>query len=356
MEPVILGGLLRPYAWGAIDAMAPWTGTASGGPEAELWFGAHTSGRSPVVSAHEADAVHTDLLVKVLAAAGPLSIQIHPDPDAIKTLTATGLGHLLADSREKIEMLIAVEPFDALAGIRPVDQGSAILVAMGRTPQAELLRDGHIAACIHSLLDEPVTEQDVEAALSVLSDDDRGVLEQVVSAFPDDRGLSVAFLMRPYRLAPGDALCIPSGVVHAYVRGLAVEVMTSSDDVLRLGLTTKEIAVEAALTALRTDLGPVHLPSVVGTQHYVPEANPFTVHRVVNATAAAPAGSTVLAFDGPTVMTRGDGADGHGGARIEVPHGCAALTADLDWAVSTRGTCYVASIVANVAASPSQGT
>jgi mannose-6-phosphate isomerase len=341
-EPVILGGLLRTYAWGAVDAMAPWTGSASGGPEAELWFGAHTAGRSPLMSAHDPDDVHTDLLVKVLAAAVPLSIQIHPDPEAIRTLTDNGSGHLLADSREKVEMLIAVESFDSLAGLRPRDEGSAILTAMGRTHEAQLLHDGHIAACIRSLLDEPLTEQEVQAALSALSADDRTVLEQVVSAFPGDQGLSVAFLMRPYRLAPGDALFVTSGVVHAYVRGLAVEVMTSSDDVLRLGLTSKEVAVEAALTSLRPDRGVVHLPAVAGTQHYVPEKSPFIVHRVVNDDVVVPPGSTVLAFDGPTFMSRG------GGTRIEIPHGCAALTADLDWMVSTRGTSYVAS--------PSQGT
>jgi mannose-6-phosphate isomerase len=341
-DPVILGGLLKQYAWGAIDAMQPWTGTASGGPEAELWFGLHTSGRSPLMSAHDPADVATELLVKVLAASVPLSIQIHPDPQCIATLTDSGLTHLLADSREKIEMLIAVDDFDALAGLREPAEGSSVLMAMGKAREAQFFADGHVQECIRSLAAAgAMSDVGVESVLSCLSDDDRIVMEQVVNAFPRDPGLSIAFLMQPLRLQPGDALFVTSGVMHAYVAGLGVEVMTSSDDVLRLGLTAKEIAVEAALMALNTSRDVLCIRAEAGSQRYEAPTSPFTVERVVNGAASAPAGSTILAFDGPAVLTRTSD-DGHG-LPVTVPHGCAALAGRANWSVSTEGTSYVAS-------------
>jgi hypothetical protein len=132
-------------------------------------------------------------------------------------------------------------------------------------------------------------------------------------------------------------------------------VMTASDDVLRLGLTVKEIAVDAALVALRADRSPVCVRATAGTQHYGSEAIPFTVRRVVADSATATAGSTVLAFEGPTLMSRSGAdaasADGDGGgggrvdlASVEVPQGCAALTGQADWSVSTEGTSFIASL------------
>ena len=103
---VAIGNTPRDYAWGSTTAIAEFRGVArSGGPEAELWLGAHAgspahgrptrhpsamptsprgsrpipSGRSaPALAAHGA---RLPFLLKVLAAAEPLSLQAHPTPE-----------------------------------------------------------------------------------------------------------------------------------------------------------------------------------------------------------------------------------------------------------------------------------
>ena len=91
----------RPYAWGSTTAIAQLLGhKASGSPEAELWLGAHPGSPSVILDPTQTGGA-TDLeewiaadpettlgrfaasgrlpfLLKVLAAASPLSLQAHP--------------------------------------------------------------------------------------------------------------------------------------------------------------------------------------------------------------------------------------------------------------------------------------
>jgi mannose-6-phosphate isomerase len=52
---------------------------------------------------------------------------------------------------------------------------------------------------------------------------------------------AVALLMHHVRLAPGEALFLDAGCVHAYLSGLALEVQGSSDNVLRAAFTNKHV-------------------------------------------------------------------------------------------------------------------
>ena len=82
----------------------------------------------------------------------------------------------------------------------------------------------------------------------------------------------VALLLNRVRLAPGEALFLPAGNIHAYLHGTAIEVMASSDNVLRAGLTPKH--VDAAELMRITDFTPRPIPVVV------PEyAGPIAVYR-----------------------------------------------------------------------------
>jgi mannose-6-phosphate isomerase class I len=58
-----------------------------------------------------------------------------------------------------------------------------------------------------------------------------------------DRGLFLVFLLNLTRLAPGDAVFLDAGVVHSYLCGAGIEVMASSDNVVRCGLTGKHVDV-----------------------------------------------------------------------------------------------------------------
>src|SRR5918911_820336 len=97
-----LENTVRPYAWGSATAIPELLGTEpTGEPQAELWMGANPGAPSrvdrgravvalPEVNAaapegeHGPDAVRhfgprLPFLLKVLAAASPLSLQVHPD-------------------------------------------------------------------------------------------------------------------------------------------------------------------------------------------------------------------------------------------------------------------------------------
>ena len=60
-------------------------------------------------------------------------------------------------------------------------------------------------------------------------------------------GVVLALLLNAVRLAPGEAIYLGAGNVHAYLRGTGVEVMANSDNVLRCGLTAKHVDVAELL-------------------------------------------------------------------------------------------------------------
>ena len=68
----------------------------------------------------------------------------------------------------------------------------------------------------------------------------------------------VALLLNHVVLAPGEAVFLGAGNLHAYLRGAGVEIMANSDNVVRGGLTTKHIDVEELLTVV--DCTPIDAP------------------------------------------------------------------------------------------------
>ena len=81
--------------------------------------------------------------------------------------------------------------------------------------------------------------------------------------FPSDPGILAALLLNRFSLEPGQALALPPGVMHSYLRGTCIEVMANSDNVLRGGLTGKHIRRRRSPARCRLQPGPgdVLLPS-----------------------------------------------------------------------------------------------
>ena len=294
--PHLIRGSLKDYDWGVVDGLVPWLGEATGEPQAELWFGVHPSGPAHLVRpgtgspsanggastlAEVLSPEEAPLLVKILAAARPLSVQVHPDAELAAAAFAAqgepGAPQVYADPYEKTELLIALTPFTAFAGWRPIDDAVQLLErVVGAEAATSALRSGDRVGALRALL----AISDLEAALaslaSVMSEHrDATVFDDVLVNFPADRGLLILPLLEPHRLAPGDAVYVPAGVPHSYVRGIGVEVMTSSDNVVRLGLTNKAIFVEHALDALSDTVQ----PSVIRRQAswIAPPGAPFAV-------------------------------------------------------------------------------
>ncbi len=307
---IVVSGAVKDYPWGMVDGMVPWTGRGTGKPQAELWFGVHPSGPSPTLNGSTADVElagqDVPLLVKILAASNPLSIQIHPDAaQAAAGFAAQPPGaKTYADSAAKDELIVAMSDFTALAGWREPSSAAAVLANLGYPGQAvQAARDGHWADAAERIMAaRPVTGPwdpgRVRRALG--SDDPRetAALGDVASAYPDDPGVGLAAILAYHRLQPGEAMYLPAGVPHAYLRGVGLEVMTSSDNVLRLGLTNKEIAVADALRAIRPDAAPVVLRQLGPKQA---PAAPFRadLQRGVDAKLQPGSYRVVIAIDGP---------------------------------------------------------
>ena len=83
----------------------------------------------------------------------------------------------------------------------------------------------------------------------------RTVLE-LSERYPGDAGVLAALLLNRVTLAPGEALFLPAGNLHAYLSGAGVELMANSDNVLRGGLTPKHVDVPELLRVLDFRAGP----------------------------------------------------------------------------------------------------
>ncbi len=306
---IIVDGDLRPYAWGRIDGLARWT-SPTAGPQAELWYGSEGDGAGR-------GAAHP-LLTKLLAAANPLSLQVHPSAELVARMWADDSSRsLLSDRVEKNEVLLALEPFTAFAGFRDAATSSRLLGDLGLTAASRLAAEGdHVALVRELVLLSEIAVAEAFRRLSdiihsVLSAQDRAAIELVRAWYPRDRGVLVALCLDVHELSVGDALYVPAGVVHSYVNGLGVEVMTASDNVLRLGLTRKDVAVDAALEAM-TDRRPtlVRGGSADGSFDYSVVGAPFVVTRLkgtgVEVRLSPGVAATALCVEGSAVVTSAD--------------------------------------------------
>jgi mannose-6-phosphate isomerase len=272
----VIRGFVQTYDWGRVDGLLEWQPDAPvGAPQAELWFGDHPTGPSPLVSGGgltlaDVRTQRGPLLIKILSAARPLSLQVHPDDATAATgmpeFTNSVGAPVLVDSSGKDEMVLAITDFHLLAGFRPAAVATPMMRALGgeMTSVSDIYRAQGPAVAAAAVF---AFDRDTVSALTgridaVLGATDhhpatRESLRRLVLQHPDDPALLVAFMLQHRVLAPGEALHVAPGTPHAYLQGTAVEVMTNSDNVLRLGFTSKPVAIEAALSILRTQPGEI---------------------------------------------------------------------------------------------------
>ncbi len=319
----VIRGALKDYAWGIPDGLVAWSGERTGAPQAELWFGAHPGAPSPLVGQDVTlDTVvspgEVPLLTKLLAAAQPLSIQVHPDAQlarvAFERQDQPGSDQVYSDANEKTELLIAIEEFEVFAGWRDRPQAHAILMQIDGAENAcsILENDGPIAAipALRAIDHERRAEQLVSAVRAVgASPAEVDAFATIAQLYPDDPGLLVSVLLQFRALAPGNAMYVPAGVPHSYIRGLGLEVMTSSDNVVRLGLTPKPVFVDAALAALTNSHDEILFRSEFG-ERIAPAGAPFAATLTSNETQLeSGAFRLVLAIEGEaSVRAHGGGA------------------------------------------------
>jgi mannose-6-phosphate isomerase len=297
-RPLRLENTVQRYAWGSREAIPRLLGAAPDGqPWAELWLGAHPSAPSRAVGGMPLDrliAAQPDELVgarvvsrfgprlpflfKVLAAARPLSIQCHPDAARARAGYAreNQLG-IPQDARErnyrddshKPELIASLDRFEALVGFREPAEIRAALARVapralaGELPLLERL-DG-LAAFFAALMRLPVDRRRqlvAEAAAALASDpshDARWVV-RLAADFPADAGVLAPLLLHRVELVADQALFLGPGILHSYLEGTGLEIMASSDNVLRGGLTDKHVDVDELCAVLRFE---PHVPEPI---------------------------------------------------------------------------------------------
>ncbi|MCQ4121455.1 mannose-6-phosphate isomerase, class I [Rhodococcus tibetensis] len=301
-----LEGALRSYAWGSRTAIAELRGlpVPTAHPEAELWLGAHPADPARVVT-DEGERSLLDLvrseperqlgrrsvdtfgerlpfLLKLLAAEEPLSLQAHPSADqaregfARENELGIALGSSIRnykDDSHKPELVVALSRFDALAGFRDPKRTVELLDAIAvpeLQPYAGLIAGQPDSDGLRALFTTWITlPQPVLSALMprVLdgcvdylsgSKDGEFVAEirtalELSEVYPGDAGVLAALLLNRVTLEPGQGLYLAAGNLHAYLHGMAVEIMANSDNVLRGGLTPKHVDVPELLRVLDFD-------------------------------------------------------------------------------------------------------
>lgn len=285
---------LQHYAWGSPTALTERYGVENPHqrPIAEIWMGAHPINSSsievngkrhtlfelikqnpnamlgPAVTARFGDEL--PFLFKILAAEQPLSIQVHPAKLAAEAgfarESAAGIDLYAAnrnykDSNHKPELVYALTPFRAMNGFRdfsematllaPVKQAHHSIPAFIQQPNSDQLKI--LFASLLSLTGDEQTH-----ALSVLKqavNQQHGsawdTISKLTEYYPNDNGLFSPLLLNVIELQPGEAMFLLAETPHAYLSGVALEVMASSDNVLRAGLTPKHIDVAELLDCVR---------------------------------------------------------------------------------------------------------
>lgn len=332
---------IRPYAWGSRTAIADLLGEPSPAPhpQAELWVGAHPADPSalvdgavddpaaaarPLTDVIAADPVDTlgrpvherfgsrlPFLLKVLAAAEPLSLQAHPSAaqaergfalEEAAGIPLTSPQRNYRDSWHKPELICALTEFEALCGFREPSRTVHLLAAL------EVPALDHYLGLLSGQPDEHGTRALFSSIITIPPSTLGPLLSDVLAAcvrrvrvadefateyrtalalgerYPGDPGVLASLLLNRITLQPGQALYLPGGNLHAYLAGVGIEVMANSDNVLRGGLTPKHVDVPELMRVLDFRPGDVPIlhgdPGLAGERVYRTPTPEFRLSRL----------------------------------------------------------------------------
>ena len=356
-----LTGTIQAYAWGSTTVIPDLLGVEpTGEPQAELWLGAHPLHPSTIDGTPLTELIAAEperlvgaapvaaygprlpFLMKVLAAAQPLSLQAHPtraqaqagyDREQALGVPRDAAERSYRDGWPKPEVLCALESTEALCGFREPKETYELFARLGVASALDLvepLREGtgaRLAEVFSRLLHlgrtqsaERVVDEVAEAARRTDHDEELAdfgsIAVELAGFFPGDPGVLAALMMNRVQFGPYDAIYLPPGDLHAYLRGGGIEIMANSDNVLRGGLTPKHIDIHELLTVLDfTPTCPTPIPcleEVPGVFAYQAPAKEFALWRVDQSLCfrgRLPGGATgrvVLVVDGRTTLRSGD--------------------------------------------------
>jgi mannose-6-phosphate isomerase len=350
---------IKDYAWGDKKRLGELFGldNPANKPQAEIWMGAHTAGPS-IANVEGQQVPLTELiarepeawlgkqvsqqfdgrlpyLFKVLNAGQPLSIQLHPNKqqaeDGFAREQEEGIPldaptRNYRDPNHKPELICALTPFRALCGFRPIEDICASLGQLDipalqqamapfiENPDGDALRN--FCLWLLQLPGEDVEPMALEAARQSknIEGEEFDELCELNKFYPGDRGIFFALMLNLVELEPGEALFLDAGHMHSYLGGVGLEIMASSDNVIRGGLTPKHIdCTELEKLATFEPLSPGKLrvsPEVVDAQSIYPTpVDDFTLALLDVSESATRYSTTsaeiLLCIEGNSVVEQG---------------------------------------------------
>jgi mannose-6-phosphate isomerase len=298
---------IKHYDWGSPEWIPQLLGEANpqGLPWAELWMGVHPEGPSRIEYGGSAlslfQLIDQDparylgeaaarafgtlpFLFKLLAAEKPLSIQAHPNQEQAQQgwerenqlqIPLDAPQRNYKDPQHKPEIICALSPFKALCGFREPERIVRGLVAFSQSAPEPLgsalgslvktLYAGDTAQALRAFLQGLFgLPREIRQAISAYGIHGQGeliahhaeyqeewkLLGSFAALHPEDPAVLAPLYLNRIDLAPGEGIYLPAGVLHAYIRGFGVELMASSDNVLRGGLTAKHVDTEELVRIL----------------------------------------------------------------------------------------------------------
>jgi mannose-6-phosphate isomerase len=278
----LLDNASRAYDWGSASDIPRFLGQEPDGDRmAEVWMGTHPLGQSTVLEAGANQvplsqvAGELPFMLKILAADRPLSLQVHPNAAMARTgfaaEEAAGVPidaphRTYKDASHKPEMAYALTTFDTLVGFRPTAEILRVLHGIDTPLTRHLAEVLHAAPgfrgvvqLVERLLTNGVRDGDIAAVVEACRDlVDSGVdvkrayvtALEIAQYHPDDIGVIISLALNRLTLQPGEAAFLGAGIIHAHLKGMCLEVMAASDNVLRAGLTSKPLDPEGLVQCL----------------------------------------------------------------------------------------------------------
>jgi mannose-6-phosphate isomerase len=297
----VIEGAVQHYAWGDSDFIPKLLGVAGRGqPWAELWLGTHPNGPTLLEDGSPLSDLTGTLpyLLKVLSAGEPLSLQAHPTTEQAIEGHARGV---FADDQAKPELLVALTEFEALCGFRPYGSTIDYLRRLGADQFADFVQEhgedsltdlyrGNFDSTATIVGFESVDDRQAQWAWRLGEKYGHG-----------DPSVAATLLLNYVTLQPGQALHLIAGNLHAYLRGSGIELMNASDNVVRGGLTVKEVDVELLLEVV--DPAPLRDPirKVTDGRYPLPEAGVQLLHLAPGDSHTAVDHELAIALDGTTI-------------------------------------------------------
>jgi mannose-6-phosphate isomerase len=331
---------VQHYDWGSSDAIPRFLGDeASGKPVAEMWIGTHPLKPSAVLDDDGRERPLTEIagdlpfMVKLLAADRPLSLQVHPsrqlaeagyDREDEAGVPTDSPERVYKDRNHKPEMVYALSEFDSLIGFRPTAEILRVLspldTPLGKRLADDLRADPGFAGIVRRvewLLSSDIDPEQVRevvdtcrALANVGMDIKRAyrTVGEIAEHYPEDIGVVISLMLNRMTLQPGEAAYLETGVMHAHLKGLCLEVMATSDNVLRAGLTSKHIDARGLVACLDTGMARVArvTPDYVDsdTEVFSPADVEFAL-AVTQISHAAPEGVDLVAAPASVVICTG---------------------------------------------------